>query len=378
MKISRNKKAKSILIIIGFLLIVRIILPYIILHFANKTLANMNSYYGHIEDIDLAIYRGAYKIKDIYIHKSDSASKNKTEFFDSRTIDLSIHCNALLHGKIVGELEFDHPTLRFTKDKTEPDQIQKDTNDFRQLLNDFMPLRINRFEILNGIIRYIDEGSTPPVNLKMTDTHILAENLTTIKDKTLLLPARIKATAMVYGGSLNFNMKLDPLAASPTFDMNLELKNTELPKLNSFFKAYGKFDVNSGNFGLFTEIASDNNKFVGYVKPLIKKLDIVGTEDHDDNLLQKFWEGFVGTGGVIFRNQKHDQVATKIPLEGSFKNSNANIWYAVMDILRNAFVEALRPAIDNEINIKSVKQAQKEKKGKFQKRFGSKTEKSQL
>ncbi len=54
------------------------------------------------------------------------------------------------HGRIVGELVFEQPTLLFTLDKVEPGQVQKDTSDFRQLLKDFMPLKVNRFEVLQG------------------------------------------------------------------------------------------------------------------------------------------------------------------------------------------------------------------------------------
>lgn len=375
----KKKRIRIFLVIISALIVARIILPYIVLHYANKTLASMDGYYGHIRDIDLALYRGAYKIKDIYIHKSDSISNLETDFFDSKIIDLSVEWSALFDGRIVGELQFEDPTLIFTKDKVEPGQIAEDTTDFRQLLNDFMPLQVNRFEVFNGMIRYIDQGSKPPVNIQMDNTHILAENLKSIKGTTLL-PSTVSASANVYNGTLTFNMKLDPLSNSPTFDMNAELKNTELPKLNDFFKAYGKLDVNKGTFGLYTEIAAKEGKFKGYVKPLLVDLDVLGPEDEDDKFLQKFWEAFAGGAGVIFRNQEYDQVATKIPMEGTFKNSKVNIWYAILDILRNAFIDAIKPSIDNEINITSVEDVisnEENKKGFLKKIFNGKNKKEE-
>jgi hypothetical protein len=359
----KRRRNRVLIGIVLFLVIVRLILPYVVLHYANKTLAKMPGYYGHIEDIDLAIYRGAYVIKDIYLHKADSVSRQETEFFDSKEIDLSVEWHALFDGKIVGELVFEAPNLRFTKDKAEPAQVAKDTNDFRKLLRDFMPLKVNRFEVNNGTLKYIDKGSHPPVDIQMDDTHILAENLTNVKD-TSLLPSIITASANIYGGGMKFLMKLDPLAQSPTFDMNMELSEVKLPELNDFFKAYGKFDVNKGSFGLYTELAAKDEKFIGYVKPLIKGLDVLGPEDRDDSFLQKFWEGLVGGAGVVFRNQRHDQVATKIPLEGTFKKTNANLWYAILDVLRNAFIEALKPSLDQEINIGSVSKVKVEDKGK--------------
>jgi hypothetical protein len=317
----------------------------------------MNGYYGHIEDIDLALYRGAYKIKNMYLHKVDSLTREESDFFESRIIDLSIHWKALFQGKIVGELEFEDPRIKFTKDKVEPKQIRNDTADFQKLLDDFMPLEVNRFEITNGVIQYIDPTSKPKVDIQMDNTHVVAENLKSVKD-TSLLPAYVEATANVYRGTMTLNMKLDPLASQPTFDLNLELKDTYLPDLNDFFEAYGKLDVNKGVFGLYSEIASKQGKFVGYVKPLIKDLDILGKEDRKDNILQKLWEAIVGAAGQALKNQRHDQVATKIPIRGTFKEAKTNIWIAVLEILKNAFIQALQPAIDKEINITSVNKSQ--------------------
>lgn len=351
-----SKKKKSLrigLVIIILLVIARLILPYVILHYANESLSHMNGYYGKVKDIDLAIYRGAYKIKDLYLHKKDSATNFETEFFDSQEIDLAIDWAALFEGKIVGEITVEEPILRFIKDKTEPKQIQKDSSDFKKVLDDFMPLQINRFEIHNGIIKYVDKTSNPKVDLEMNNTHVTAENLTNAKSLTAL-PSTVTASADIYEGTLTLDMQLDPLAQNPTFDLNSELKNTNLVKLNEFFKAYGKIDVSRGSFGLFTEVAGKEGKFVGYVKPIVKDLKVLGPEDKEDHLLRKFWEGIVGGVGILFRNQREDQIATKIPIEGSFGKTKVYTWRAIMEILRNAFIEALTPSLDNEISISTV------------------------
>src|ERR1035437_10159108 len=108
------KKIYKILIGIAVLLIIiRLILPYVVLHYSNKTLATMKGYYGHIDDIDLSLYRGAYIINNIYLNKIDSVSKKQTKFFTSRDIDLSLEWGALFHASIVGKLVFDSPELVF-------------------------------------------------------------------------------------------------------------------------------------------------------------------------------------------------------------------------------------------------------------------------
>ena len=374
-KKTATKKRKAlivVLIVVAVLVIARIILPYVVLHYANKTLANMNGYYGHIQDIDIALIQGAYSIDSVYLNKRDTITQKQTPFFGAQVIDLSVEWKALFHGSIVGELVFDDPTLIFTKDKVEPKDLKGDSSDFRQLLQDFMPLQVNRFEVNNGIIKYRDEGSKPLVDISATNTYVLAENLKNSYDSATLLPAKVKASANIYDGTFSFNMRLNPLAERPTFDMNAEIRNTNLVKLNDFLQAYAKVDVNKGTFGMYTEVAAKEGKFDGYVKPIIKDLDVLGKEDRKDNLFQKLWEAIAGGVGQIFKNQSKDQLATKIPFQGDLNQPDANTWYAITTVLKNAFIQALQPAIDNEINIASVDNPKEEKKTFLQKVFGKK------
>lgn len=369
---THSKRRRTAIILIGILIalvVIRLVLPYVVLHFANKSLANMNGYYGHIRDIDLAIIRGAYKIDSIYINKADSVTQKQTPFFASREIDLSVEWKALFKGSIVGELVFRRPYLVFTKDKVEPKEVVKDSADFRKILDKFMPLNINRCELRGGVIQYKDFSSKPNVDIALTNLDLLAQNLRNSYDSSAILPASIHATADVYEGKLRFDAKLNPLADAPTFDMSAELNNTNLVKMNDFFQAYAKVDVNKGHFGLYTEVAAKDKEFKGYVKPVIKNLDVLGKEDRKDNLLRKLWEAIAGGAGKLFENKKKDQVATKVPFEGRLDDPKTNVWVAIANILQNAFIHAIQPSIDNEISIASVKEDKKEKKTFFQKIF---------
>jgi len=189
---------------------------------------------------------------------------------------------ALFHGYIVGKLIFDSPKLIFTKDKTELSDVKKDTTTFRKLLKAFMLLKVNRFEAKNGSIHYADNTSKPKVDISLIQTHILALNLTNVNNN-IELPSTVTAQVSVYEGTLNFNMKLNALATHPTFDLNAEINKTNLVLLNDFLNAYGKFDVNKGTFSLYTEMAARDGKFIGYVKPEITNLKVLGPQFKHDS-----------------------------------------------------------------------------------------------
>ncbi len=368
------------LIIIGSILILlialRLALPFIVLKYVNKTLSEMEQYYGHVEDIDIALLRGAYVINDIKIEKINSENKQRDTipFFKSPQIDLSVEWKAIFKGSMVGEIYVENPVLNFVKGKHEGENIKADTSDFRDLIRDLMPLKVNRFEINNGQIHYIDQNKTPLVDISMNKVYATAENLTNVNDSTKLLPGKLKAIGDVYQGKFELNVNLDPLKKQPTFDMNAWITDVNMVLLNNFFRAYANFDVNKGNFGLYTEFAAKDGAFNGYVKPLVKDLDVVEFNKEEGNIGRILWETLIGTVAEIFTNQPKDQLATKIPIQGKFENPNTNLWTAISYILRNAFVNALKPSVDNTISIGNVT-AEPEKKTFLQKVFGGKKNK---
>jgi hypothetical protein len=144
----KAKKRRSIYIgltVLFVIIILRLILPYIVLHYVNKSLAEISGYYGHVEDIDISLYRGAYVVNNLYINRVDTATLKQTELFKAPDIDISIEWKSLFHGRIVSELEFREPVLKFTEDAAEPEQMEKDTNDFRKMLKTFHPLQCQSF-----------------------------------------------------------------------------------------------------------------------------------------------------------------------------------------------------------------------------------------
>ncbi len=369
-KRSLGKKGKIILTILTVLIVIRLILPYVILHFVNKRLAALDGYYGHVEDINLALIRGAYVINDVYIDKVDDKKNESTPFFSSAKIDLSVEWSAIFEGKIVGEVEFDEPVLKYTMHKTVGKKAPDDTTNFLQLVKDFMPMRINRFTVNNGEVHYIDKSGSPDVDLLVSALNLEGRGLTNNPDdKGITLSASIDMTGNLYDGTIEVNTKLDPLNDSPTFDLNGKLSKTNLTHLNNFFQAYANFDVKKGTMSLYTEIAAKDGKFKGYVKPLLKDLDIVEFNKEEGSVGQIAWEAFVGGVAEIFENQPKDQFATKVMLEGKFSKPDVAVFDAIISVLKNAFIKAIEPSLENTISVDSVPNESEEKKGFFKRIF---------
>ncbi len=372
-KKKKKKRIIKILIIIILLLVVlRILLPTIVLRYVNKSLSEMKEYYGHVEDIDIYLYRGAYTIENIRIVKlqKQSDSKDTIPFFKSKNIDLSVEWKSLFKGKFVGEIIFDEPVVNFVNAKEDDENVANDTADFETLLSDLMPITINHFEVNNGEVHYIDPNSSPNIDIVMNNIRVVANNLSSVNKNKKLLPANISAVGEIYGGNFDLNVDLDALAQQPTFDLNAQLKKLNMVKINDMLQAYANFDVKKGNYGLYSEFAARNGKFDGYVKPIIKDLDVVQWNKEEGDIGQIAWETLIGTTAEIFQNQSKEQLATKLNIEGEFNDPNLHIWAAVTNVLRNAFWQALKPSLENSINISSISSnKEKEDEGFIEKVF---------
>jgi Domain of Unknown Function (DUF748) len=356
MKKKISYKRKVILIVIGsfvvLLIALRIALPYILLRLVNKELSHIPEYTGHVDDIDVALIRGAYKIKRIKLEKT--GGKVPVPFFYADLVDLSLQWASLFHGRIVGKIEVDQPVLNFVKGPTEETSQTKIDQSWMDVVKKLMPLKLNKFEIVEGEIHYRNYHSKPAFNIYTNDVHILAENLTNAEKNKQVLPSTVVASADVYGGKATSSMKMDALAKSPTFDGNMKLVGMNLTRLNNFIDAFAKFDIKSGEISIYTEAAAKNGRIVGYTKPIIKDLKVLNWEKDKGKPLKIAYEAVVEAVAWVFKNHGKDQLATKVEFEGSIKKPDINIWNLIGEVLKNAFIQALYPSLENSISLNSL------------------------
>jgi Domain of Unknown Function (DUF748) len=350
------KTRKTLFIVLGSLLVllivIRIALPYILLKWVNKELQQIPGYSGHVDDLDVALIRGAYKIKSMRLDKT--GGKVPVPFFSAPLIDLSLQWESLFHGRIVGQIEVDQPILNFVKGPTEATSQTKIDKSWTDVVKKLMPLKLNKFEIVEGQIHYRDFHSKPTFDIFAKEVHILAENLNNAEKNKELLPSTITASADVYGGKATATMKMDALAKTPAFDGNAKLEGLNLANLNNFIDAFAKFDIKSGEISIYSEAAAKDGRITGYTKPIIKNLKVVNWEKDKDKPLKIAYEAVVEVVAWIFKNHNKEQLATKVDFEGNIKNPNIDIWELIGEVLRNAFIQALYPSLENSVNIGQV------------------------
>jgi hypothetical protein len=139
------------------------------------------------------------------------------------------------------------------------------------------------------------------------------------------------------------------------FDVNLTVKNVQLPKVNPWLRQYIKADAESGEFELYTELAAADGKFKGYAKPIMRKVNMYSSEEPEKNPLRRLWEGIVEFATNVLEDEKSGQVAARIPFSGTIKNPDAGIFETIVSVLHNAFVSAFARSLEGSISLRDVK-----------------------
>jgi len=342
------KKRWYIVILIAVLLGIRVALPYIIKDYLNRTLNSLEGYTGEVQDVDLNLYRGAYKIHEIRILKTKG--EVPVPFVKVKKMDLSIHWRAIFNGALVGEIVLFNPIINFAV--AQEGEIKQDgaQTNWTKPLTELMPLHINRFEVKDGRIAYHNFTTSPEVNVFVDSLQLLATNLSNVKNTKKALPSNLKVIGTSVGnGKLNIEADMDILQEIPQLDLTFKFENAELFDFNDFIKAHTYADIEEGLLSVYAEIIIKNKQITGYIKPIIENLDILNWDEEEGDFLHKSWEAIAAGLGEIFENQAKEQNATEIPIKGKIKHADVDVWKTVWNVFKNAFVEAFSKQVDGKI-----------------------------
>ena len=361
-----KKWAIGIFVVVCLLIALRLALPSILLSYVNRTLEKIEGYDARIADIDVALWRGGYVIRGLEMVKVKSGIK--TPFVEIPETELSIEWNALLEGKVVGEVVLQSPKINFVRVRGELASAPEDGGkEWVEQGKKLFPFDINRLTVHDGTITYREPNAKPAIDLRLTRVEAQALDIINKPKKNDPLPTDFKLTSTVFEtGKLSLNGRAQIFSSPTDFEAKIRVEQVNLTKINDFTRHYAAFDFSKGDFSLYSEINAKNGQLDGYLKPLFKDVGIVDKRDFG-NPFEGFWETIVSTVWQIFTNQPKDQFATVIPISGSIKNPDTALLTTLANVLKNAFIQAFRPGLETSEQVKKVEVSEKEVKVKVQK-----------
>ncbi len=346
-----KKKRYTVPIIILILLIAfRLYLPTLVKNNINKVLADIPGYYGQVEDVDIALIRGAYVINGMYLSKGTAESQ--VPFLNFPKSDISIEWKSLFKGKIVSEIIMTSPEVIYVFEDQKEESGDADVDDWTKALTDIVPIDINHFEVHDGKVAFVQLSAEPNIDLQIDKLELTADNLRNVVEKERILPSPIRASGVSIGkGKVSLEGNMNLVKEIPDMDLSFSLENAEATALNDFTNYYAGIDFDKGTFGVYSEVAIADGHLIGYVKPLLTDTKLIG---EGDGFLEILWEGFVGFFKFILKNQGTDTLATKVPFEGDLNNVEAGVWPTVFNIFKNAWIKAFTGEVDDDINFKDA------------------------
>lgn len=343
------------LLILVFIVVLWLLLPYLIKNHVNNVLADIEGYRGSIANVDLNLLQGAYTVDSLVIDKLEG--DDRFPFVAVDQINLSLQWGALLKGEIVGDVELLSPEIHLMAETDRTEAQFGDDVDWRKPLQELMVIQINRFTVRDGSLHYMDMGTDPVVDLPLNDLELEISNITNVEALAEELPSRIKMTAIsIGGGHLNLQAEANFLKPIPDVNLVLEFENVNLPDLNDLFEAYARVDTEQGEFSLYSEFVLKGGHIEGYVQPVILNLSVLDLADEDHDIFSAAWEIIVEGVTQIFRQQPRDQLATRVPVSGEVDDPEAGIFLTIWNIFRNAFIEAFERAVEGEIEFEDIEE----------------------
>lgn len=314
--------------------------------YVDDVLNGIEGYEGSVDGIDIALYRGAYVIHGLKLFKT--TGHIPVPFIAIDKADLSIQWSALLHGRVVSNVDLYQPVINFA---VNPSGATKQTGaeiDWTQPIKDLAPIDINVVTFTDGKLTYRDFSTHPQVNIYIHHMSGEMRNLRNVVDKAQELPSTLIVQGdSIGGGALDIRGRLNILKEVPDMDLDGKLEKVKLQALTDYSNAYASVDIRGGNLSVYCELKVKDSHVSGYVKPIATNVALIDLRK-DSNPVKLAWEAVVAVVVELFTNHTHEQFATKIPLDGNLQDIQTDTWSALGGIIRNAFVEAFKKGFDPE------------------------------
>ena len=206
-------------------------------------------------------------------------------------------------------------------------------------------VKIERGKIARSELGFINKATDPDYRVFIADLDMDLDNLSNrLEEGTGVVTMTGK---FMGSGRTVLKGTFRPEKPRPDFDLNVKIVKTNVEAFNNVLRAYGDMDTHRGKFAFFSELAVKDDAVRGYVKPLLKDVEVYDPEqDKDKPVTKKIYEAVVGGVLGLLENKPRNEAATVTDLSGPLENPHANTWQVVEKLVQNAFFKAILPGFE--------------------------------
>jgi hypothetical protein len=338
---------------LAVLVLVQLVGSPIVTRIANRRLTEMPQFSGRVGAVRLELWRGTISARDLEL--TDRANPGDGPVVVAPHASLSLSWAPFFRGRIGGDVSVERAQVVMVKRaETVKDEAEKAkklskpvVRAWQEVLAKQFPVEFRKIKVRDSQVRFDDRSDPQVVSLTIDQIDLTLTGFSNREKGSDPLPASAQMRARIARGSLVVDAKADPADRQPRFEVKLEVKGLFLPDIHDFLVRYALVDVQSGEFELYSEVSAAGGRYEGYTKPFFKDLKFKAVPDPEKSLLQRAATKVASAVQDALKNERGD-VATKVPFEGNFEDNKVDVWTTLENLLRNAFIQALREGLEGQ------------------------------
>ncbi len=342
------KLMRKIFIIVLILGAIRLLLPVAALAALNYALRNkIEDYVGHIDNLHLAILRGAVEFKDLHLEKRDKPEALQANI---ESIKFNLLWQDLWDKKAIAEVYVNKIEVVLTEiPKLKPPKPEDLTfKKIRKILAESeWSSELNKFEIRNSSVKFLVPKAKAPlsvsnINVNVYNLHFSPDREWQLSDFTL--------KGLLQGqGEINLSGKLQPLALPPMAEINFSLVDFELKTLNGLLLKILPMDITRGKLSAYIEAATEEGHSNGYAKIFFDEIDVLASPQKFKSGRHFLIEAGAALGNWVLKNDKEKSLAVNLPFKIKHDNVAVNTSEAFWSTIENKRDELDRK-LDNSVS----------------------------
>lgn len=301
-----------------------------------------------LRGIDLGYFTPIAERQNLSVRKGVLSANGNMEFAAKNT---EVHMKVIEFKGLDADYDL-RPETVAKKQK----QVKIATTAAREMSNaPTSKIRVDVLKITQGTLGYMNRKTDP--NVRIYADHIEAS----FKDFSNQLAegsSKFQMRGRFMGsGDTRVTGTFRPESKDPILGLKIAIDNTDMKAMSRIFQAYGKFDIKKGEFSFFSEMTIRNNRVQGYVKPIFKNMEVTDMRTPEQkSLFHKLYVGAVRVMTKLLKNRPLQQVATETDISGPLEGPRTNTGQIIVNLIRNAFVQAILPGFEQEVRHGQQKQ----------------------
>ena len=333
-----KKMLIGLLVLLALFLVVWYTTPYFVRNYINMKGSSLPDYHFNINGVEINPLACSIDLVDLTLTKQ--SGEIPVPFLKAPRLHVALQWNRVIHFDFLSTITLLRPVVNFVQGPTAAQTQTVLEPAWVTTVKQMVPLRINRFQLINGDLHFYDFQAQPEINLEMDHLELVADNLVNSTKSKSLMPSTVvmSGNPFIYG-RLNAELAVNVDLKQPTFSEKVRLTNIPAVELNSFLAKYASVYAKSGTLDFYTEMVSKDGAFEGYLKPYFQNLAFEPVPK-DRKGLGALWASLVNGLKDIVTNDE-GIVATDVPVKGTYTDPDLDFWSAAFGIVKNAYLEAL-------------------------------------